>query len=168
MTNEATVIPKWVWIGLALLVLLGLGWVISPRDQANRPILLLPDTKTLEDYRLSIADWQTRMQALDAQIASVLSGRFGSDLFSKSREAQKVMDTAIGLAQEIDRRDAPTAALPAKTLLAQSANDYIQASRDMLQWVSAPTAENLAAAQQALAAARQSLARLEQSEWTRP
>ena len=74
MTSELVVIPKWVWIGFALLALLGLGFFISSRDQANRPILLLPDDKAVEDYRNSIRNWHARMLSLDSQITSVLSG----------------------------------------------------------------------------------------------
>jgi hypothetical protein len=165
MKSAEIIIPRWFWIGLALLGLLGLGIFVSPYDQANHPILLLPDAKALEDYRQSISDWQARMQALDAQIATILSGQFGSDLFAKSREAQKVMDAAVSLAQEVDRQDVPTAAIPAKSLLIQSASAYLEAARTMLQWVTAPTEENLLSAQQALSAARQSRTELERSEW---
>ena len=168
MSSEPIVIPKWVWIGLALLALLGLGLLISPRDSASRPILLLPDAKAVEDYRVSIGDWHKQMQNLDAEITTILSGKFGSDLFSKSREAQKVMDSTIQLAQEIDRQDVPTAAIPAKSLLVQSASAYLSASRAMLQWVTAPNEENLAEAQNSLDRAKQSLEQLEQSEWINP
>jgi hypothetical protein len=168
MTDEPIVIPKWVWGGLVVLVLIILGCFISPRDDGNRPILLLPDIKAVEDYRQSISNWHDRMLTLDTQIATVLSGKFGSDLFRKSREAQKVVDTAIELAQEVDRQAVPTAAIPAKSLLAQAANAYLEASRAMLQWVTAPTVENLASAQQTLTQARQPLDELEQSEWIRP
>jgi len=168
MTSEQVVIPKWGWVGLLILALLGLGWLISPRDSTNRPILLLPDAKAVEDYRISISDWHGRMQSLDANITTILSGKFGSDLFSKSREAQKVMDAAIQLAQEIDRQDVPTAAIPAKSLLAQSASTYLNASRAMLQWVTASNEENLVEAQNTLDQARQTLKQLEQSEWINP
>ena len=168
MASESVVIPKWAWISLALLALLGLGYFVSPRDQANRPILLLPDAKAVEDYRNSITDWHARMLILDAQITSVLSGQFGSDLFTKSREAQKAVDGAITLAQEVDRQSVPTAAIPAKALLAQSANAYLEASRAMLLWVSAPTDANLATAKQALDLAKQTVGELEKSEWIHP
>ena len=108
------------------------------------------------------------MQTLDSEITTILSGKFGSDLFSKSREAQKVMDSTIQLAQEIDRQDVPTAAIPAKSLLAQSASAYLNASRAMLQWVTASNEENLVEAQNTLEQARQTLKQLEQSEWINP
>lgn len=168
MTNEPIVIPKWAWVGLTVLALLLLGLFVSPHDQENRPILLLPDAKAVEDYRSSIWDWHERMKSLDSEITTVLSGRFGSDLFSKSREAQKIMDTAIHLAQEIERQDVPTAAIPAKSLLLESASSYLNASRAMLQWVTAPNEENLTNAQRALNQARQSIEQLEQSEWINP
>lgn len=166
--EPVTTIPRWVWIALVVLALIGLGVVVSPRDQANRPILLLPDARAVEEYRSSISNWHERMNALDAQIATVLSGKFGSDLFAKSREAQKVMDAAILLAQEIDRQDAPTAAVPARSLLIQSVSAYLTASQAMLQWVTAPNTNNLETAQQALNQARQSRKELEQSEWISP
>ncbi len=168
MTNEPIVIPKWVWIGLTLLALLVLGLFVSPRDQENRPVLLLPDAKAVEDYRNSARNWHARMKSLDADIATVLSGEFGSDLFSKSREAQKIMDTAIQLAQEIERQDVPTAAIPAKSLLIDAISAYLNASRAMLQWVTASNGENLASAQHSLNQARQSIELLEQSEWISP
>lgn len=168
MTGEPVVIPKWVWIGLVLLAFLGIGVFTSPRDQANRPILLLPDAKAVEDYRNSVSNWHGRMRALDAEIATILSGKFGSDLFAKSREAQKVMDAAIRLAQEIDRREVPTAAHPARAMLIQSASAYLEAARAMLQWVTAPTEANLAQAELSLSRARSSLTELEQSEWIPP
>jgi|APHig6443717497_1056834.scaffolds.fasta_scaffold233875_1 hypothetical protein len=168
MTNDPLIVPKWVWVGLVVLALLGLGLFVSPRDQQNRPILLLPDAKAVEDYRNSISGWHERMQTLDSEITTILSGKFGSDLFSKSREAQKVMDSTIQLAQEIDRQDVPTAAIPAKSLLAQSASAYLNASRAMLQWVTASNEENLVEAQNTLEQARQTLKQLEQSEWINP
>jgi len=168
MTNEQVVIPKWVWVGLLILALLGLGWLVSPRDSTERPILLLPDAKAVEDYRISVSGWHRQMQSLDAEITTILSGKFGSDLFSKSREAQKVMDSTIQLAQEIDRQDVPTAAIPAKSLLVQSASAYLNASRAMLQWVTASNEENLVEAQNSLEQARQTLKQLEQSEWINP
>jgi hypothetical protein len=168
MNQEPVVIPRWAWISLVLLALFGLGWFISPRDPSNRPILLLPDAKAVEDYRVSTASWHNRMKTLDSQIATLLSGKFGDDLFSKSREAQKVMDAAIQLAKEIDRQEAPTAATPAKSLLIQAASDYLDATQAMVQWVTAPNEDNLSKSQQALAQARESLEELEQSEWISP
>ena len=168
MSQEPLIIPRWAWIALIVLALFGLGWFTSPHDQAGRPILLLPDAKAVEDYRASTASWHERLEALDTQIATILSGKFGSDLFSKSREAQKVMDAAIGLAQEIDSRDAPTAAIPARSLLIRAASAYLEASQAMLEWVTASNDDNLSAAQNALGQARQSLEELEQSEWINP
>lgn len=165
MNDETFTIPRWVWIGLAVLTLLALGVAVSPRDAASHPILLLPDAKAVEDYRDSAQNWHTRLKTLDAEIATILSGKFGNDLFAKSREAQRVTDAAIQLAQEIDRRNAPTAAIPAKSLLVKAASAYLDASRDMLQWVTAPKDENLAKARKSLNLARQALKELEQSEW---
>lgn len=165
MTDEPIVISKWVWLGLVVVVMFVIGLLISPLDKSNRPILMLPDIKAVEDYRQSISTWHSQMLSLDADIASVLSGKFGSDLFEKSREAQKIMDKAISIARDVDSQSAPTAAYPAKSLLVKSTGAYLEASRAMLQWVTTPTSDNLALAQNALQVARQTLDHLEQSEW---
>ena len=165
MTDEPIVISKWLWLGLAVLAIFMIGLLISPLDKSSRPILMLPDIKAVEDYRQSISTWHSQMLSLDADISSVLSGKFGSDLFEKSREAQKIMDKAINIARDVDSQSAPTAAYPAKSLLVKSTGAYLEASRAMLQWVTTPTSDNLALAQNALQVARQTLDHLEQSEW---
>ena len=66
------IIPKWAWIA-SLVVLLGLGLFVSPRDKNNRPILLMPDVKAVEDYRRSLASWHSRLLELDGRIARALS-----------------------------------------------------------------------------------------------
>lgn len=165
MTDETIVISKWLWLALAVLVLFVIGLLISPLDNSSRPILMLPDIKAVEDYRQSISTWHSQILSLDADISSVLSGKFGSDLFEKSREAQKIMDKAINIARDVDSQSAPTAAYPAKSLLVKSTGAYLEASRAMLQWVTTPTSDNLALAQNALQVARQTLDHLEQSEW---
>lgn len=165
MNPKSVLRSKWFWIGLALLAFLGLGWVISPRDPANHPILLLPNAKAVEDYRASIKNWREQMLVIDAEISTTLSGEFGTDLFTKSTVAQKAMDEAIQLVQEVDRSSTPTAAIPAKNLVLQAASAYLNASRAMLDWVTAPSDDNLIQAQQSLDLARAALSELEQSEW---
>jgi len=85
----------------------------APRDRDERPILLHPDIKAVEDYRRSIWLWQAQAGELDAQITTILSGAHGSDLFARSRASQKMIDEAVHLLQDIESNKAPTAAMPA-------------------------------------------------------
>ena len=159
------VIPKWVWITSMAVLLLGLGLVISPRDKNNHPLLLLPDVKAMEDYRRSLADWHTRFLELDGRITRLLSDNYGSDLFSQSSEGQIIQDETIQLMREIDQTSAPAAAVSARDMAIRTGSAYMDTSRALLSWVSAPTTANLDAAQQTLKAAQASLAELEASQW---
>jgi hypothetical protein len=166
MNNETT-IPKWVWMGLPIaLALLIIGFIVTPRDRANRPILLLPDIKAVEEYRVALIRWQEQARELDAQISTILSGRFGDDLFARSRESQRMIDAGVRLLQNIEQQPTPTAAIPARAMAVRMASAYLEAARATLVWTTAPTEHNLAHAQKQLDSARQFLSELEASEWT--
>ena len=159
------VIPKWIWITSMAVLLLGLGLVISPRDKNDHPLLLLPDVKAMEDYRRSLANWHTRFLELDGRMTRLLSGNYGSDLFSQSSEGQIIQDETIQLMREIDQTSTPSAAASARDLAILVGSAYLDTSRAMLTWVSAPTTANLDMAKQALKAAQASLVELEASQW---
>ena len=164
MSSEIT-IPKWAWIGGIILLLLGLGLFVSPRDKDDRPILLLPDVKAVEDYRRSLVSWHDRLQTLDSRITRVLSNNYSGDLFSRSSEGQKILEEIIRLLQEIDQTETPSAAIPARDMIFQAASAYLDASQSMLTWISAPTPANLDAARQTLADAQATITVLEASPW---
>ena len=159
------VIPKWVWVTVILAFLLGLGLFISPRDRDNRPLLLLPDVKAMEDYRRSLVAWHTRLAELDAQLTRLLSDNYGGDLFSQSREGQKIQEATIQLLQEMDQTGAPPAAVSARDLTLKTGTAYLETSRALLAWISTPTQANQAVAQQALGSAHTLLVELEASQW---
>jgi hypothetical protein len=163
---DELIIPKWVWAIPVVLVLLLLGYFYSPRERDGRPILLLPDVKAVEEYRVAIVHWREQAQNLDTQISTILSGRFGEDLFTRSRESQKMIDAAVRLIQDIERQKAPTAAVPARSISISMATAYLDAARATLLWTTAPSDVNLGAAQEQLAKARRILEELEASEWT--
>jgi hypothetical protein len=159
------VIPKWAWITGIVVFLFLLGLFTSPRDRDNHPLLLLPDVKAMEDYRRSLVSWDARFRELDGRMSRLLSDDYGGDLFSQSSEGQKIQDEIVWLIQEIDRTSAPPAAIPARDLALTASSAYLDASRAMLAWVSAPTSVNLEAAQKALLEAQTLLSELEASQW---
>jgi hypothetical protein len=159
------VIPKWVWITGILVFLLGLGLFTSPRDRDNHPLLLLPDVKAMEDYRRSLVDWHARFRGIDGRMTRLLSNDYGGDLFSQSSEGQKIQNETIQLLQEIDQTSTPPAAISARDMALGTGNTYLEASRALLTWISAPTSINLDTAQQVLDSAHTALSNLEASQW---
>jgi hypothetical protein len=164
MKNEIT-IPKWAWITGVIVFLLVLGMAVSPHDKDDRPILLLPDVKAVEDYRRSLVSWHGRLLELDGRIARILSDDYGGDLFSQSSEGQKILNETIQVLQEMDQTETPPAAVPAREIALRAGTSYLDASRSMLAWISAPTPANLSVAQQVLDGARSTISDLEASQW---
>lgn len=70
--DEVT-ISIWVLAIPALAILLGIGWFASPRDVNNRPLLLLPDVKAVEEYRRLVNHWRDESRLVDGEIALILS-----------------------------------------------------------------------------------------------
>jgi hypothetical protein len=163
---DELIIPKWAWAIPVVLILLLLGYFYSPRERDGRPILLLPDVKAVEEYRVAIVRWREQAQNLDTQISTILSGRFVEDLFTRSRESQKMIDAAVRLIQDIERQKAPAAAVPARSISISMATAYLDAARATLLWTTASSEVNLGIAQEQLAKARRILEELEASEWT--
>ena len=159
------IIPKWAWIASLIVLLLGLGLIASPRDKNDHPMLLLPDVKAVEDYRRSLGSWHSRLLELDGRIARVLSNNYDGDLFSQSSEGQKILNETVQLLQEMDQTEAPSAAVPARNMVILAGSAYLDASKSMLTWISAPTLANLNAAQQVLKDARSTISALETSQW---
>lgn len=165
--EEDIKIPFWAWGSvLTIVVLLVLGYLFSPRDRDNRPILLLPDVKAVEDYRVALVRWQIQARDLDSQISTILSGRFGADLFTTSREAQKMIDAGVRLLSDIEQQKTPTVATPARAMAIRMASEYLEAARATLVWTTTPTDSNFNTTQVHLEAARNLLSELEASEWT--
>jgi hypothetical protein len=165
--EEDIKIPSWAWGSvLTIVVLLVLGYLFSPRDRDNRPILLLPDVKAVEDYRVALVRWQIQARDLDSQISTILSGRFGADLFTTSREAQKMIDAGVRLLSDIEQQKTPTVATPARAMAIRMASEYLEAARATLVWTTTPIDRNFNTAQGHLEAARNLLSELEASEWT--
>jgi len=78
-----------------VLVLSGIGWCVSPKDNDGRPILLSPEVKAMEDYRRSAQTWMDQLRALDSEIAGLLQTDRAGDLFTQSRQAQQMLEHAV-------------------------------------------------------------------------
>jgi hypothetical protein len=142
----------------------GIGYAASPRDEAGRPVLLAPDVRAMERYRRTAQGCVEAWKAVDAGLEGVLAGEAG-DLLAVSQQAQRAFQRSVGLAQEVDAAKAPPALLGLHELALATARRYLEASAAVARWLSAPSAENRAAAEKTLRAARNSLAALETNAW---
>jgi hypothetical protein len=161
--HETRLSLGWLLIPLAL-ILTVVGVLASPRDAQGQPLLLLPDVKAVEDYRLSMSSTTAGLRLLDGEIADLLAGQ-NPDLFTQSNQAQAAFEHALPITQDIDIQAAPPALGDLKGTAASTASAYLEAARLALRWVSLPQESNRTAAQNGLAQARQQLKTLKASKW---
>jgi hypothetical protein len=141
-----------------------IGYFVSPHDEDEKPVLLLPEVRQMETYRRSANRWMQGFQALDSQIATIAANQ-QVDLFSQSREAQKALQQAVSMAQEIDRTTFPPPAISLHDDLAATSLVYLEVARKMMIWVGAPEGTNRSQFDATLVGARQSYETLEKNKW---
>lgn len=158
-------------LGMALVPLLVLltvmGWLASPSDAKGRPLLLLPDIKAVEEYRRLAITWVAELRLANVEVASVYAGDF-VDLFDQTRRAQRALEEALWLVQEMDWSETPPAMAGLKEALSRAAQANLEAARWALRWLGSPNEENTQNTQQKLAEAESILEELESNRWLKP
>ena len=162
--NQEIHIPLSTLVVLALLVLFAIGGIASPRNEDGRPLLLLPDVKSVEDYRRLAREADKELRLVDGKVTATLSGNV-DDLFGQTRRAQEAFEQILRISEELDRQDAPPALVGLKEDLNQTAMQYLEVARMTLRWLSIPNQVNNEQAQAKLAEARAKLTELEKSQW---
>jgi hypothetical protein len=157
-------IPLWVLVIPAIALMILLGWHASPRNEDGRPLLLLPDTKAVEEYRRFVVIWSDELRLVDGEIAVILANDT-TDLFGQSRHAQRAFEHILEISQDIDRHEAPPTMLGLRESLNNASSAYLESSRLTLRWLSLPEQANMEQAQQTLSDARSNLQNLESSQW---
>ncbi len=162
--NQEIHIPLNTLVILAMLVLLAIGGIASPRNEDGRPLLLLPDVRSVVDYRRLAREMDTQLLLVDGKIAATLGGNV-DDLFDQTRRAQDAFEQILHISEELDRQDAPPALMGLKDDLNQTAISYLEAARLTLRWLSIPNQANSEQAQAKLTDAQAKLTELEKSQW---
>ena len=163
-----TILPRLASLAAVLMVLTlltGLGYVASPRTADGRPVLLLPDVRAVEIYRRQAVTWLQAWQVLDMALGQSLSAADTTGLLDRSRQAQSDFASAIDLARTVDGTEAPPALLGLHDQTAATAQAYVDATVALNRWLSAPSSDNRAAADQAYRAARDNLTQLAANAW---
>ena len=162
--NQEIHIPLSTLVVLALLLLLAIGGIASPRNEDGRPLLLLQDVKSVEDYRRLAREADKQLLLVDGKITATLGGNV-DDLFGQTRRAQEAFEQILRISEELDRQDAPPALVGLREDLNQTAINYLEVTRLTLRWLSIPNQANSTQAQAKLAEARVRLTELEKSQW---
>ncbi len=162
--NQEIHIPLSTLIILALLALLAIGGIVSPRNKDGRPVLLLPDVKSVEDYRRLARETDNQLLVVDGKIAATLGGNV-DDLFGQMRQAQEAFEQTLRISDDLDQQNAPPALVGLKEDMNQGTMSYLDAARLTLRWLSVPTQANNDQAQVKLGEARAKLTELEKSQW---
>ena len=162
--NREIHIPLSTLVVLALLALLAIGGIASPRNEDGRPLLLLPDMKSVEDYRRLAREADKQLLLVDGKITATLGGNV-DDLFGQTRRAQEAFEQILRISEELDRQAAPPALVGLKEDLNQTAMSYLEVARLTLRWLSIPNQANSEQAQAKLAEARARLTEMEKSQW---
>jgi len=150
---------------VAVILFAAIGAITSPRDENGKPVLLLPEVKAFEDYRRSAQSWLEHMTLLDTEIAGVLGEQSSGDLFTRSRQAQQMLQQAITLAKEIDQAKIPAAAAGIHDQLSETALYYLDAARLTMRWVGAPEESTRAAIDEKLEQSRNERGALQENQW---
>lgn len=164
--NNVIRIPLMTVVLLTIISLITLGWVVSPRNEQGRPLLLLTDVKAVEDYRRLAGQSAHELRVVDGEISTTLAGDT-TDLFGQTRNAQNAFEHSLKVSQAIDQHESPPALAGLRDQLTQVSLAYLETARLTLRWLSVPDQKNYDQTQQQLSAARKALDELENSQWLR-
>jgi hypothetical protein len=150
---------------IALVIFVAIGNAVSPRDADNRPVLLLPDVRAVEQYRAATETWVGEWAALDKQLRSILDAPLGNDLLGQSRKSQQAFDQALELSRAVESTESPSSLIGLSAQTRNAAVTYLNAAMAVARFISAPTPENKIDASANVAAAGRALRDLQANEW---
>jgi hypothetical protein len=137
----------------AILALLAfLGGAVTPVDGDGQPLVLSPAYVATVRYLKTAQGWLDRIDQVDADLVEVMEAQ--GNIYTQGRDAERAFEQALSIAMEVERGKAPLALASLQAALTRSAHACVQAARAALLQVSAPSAENRQAVDEAVDAAR--------------
>ena len=156
----------YVTLIVILLVVFGaIGNAVSPRDGENRPVLLLPDVRAVEQYRAATETWVGEWVVLDKQLRSILDAPLGNDLLGQSRKSQQAFDQALELSRAVESNESSSSLIGLSAQARNAASAYLNAAMAVARFVSAPTPDNRIDASANVTIAGRALQELQANEW---
>ena len=95
----------------------------------------------------------------------MLGEQASGDLFTRSRQAQQMLQRAVNLAKEIDQAKVPAAAAGIHDHLSETGLYYLDAARLTMRWVGAPEEATRAAIEEKLEQSRKARSALQENQW---
>ena len=157
-----------IYVTLIVIVLVVFGVIgnaVSPRDAENRPVLLLPDVRAVEQYRAAAESWVGEWVALDKQLRSILDAPLTNDLLGQSRKSQQAFDQALELSRAVESTDSPSSLIGLSGQTRNAAVAYLNAAMAVARFISAPTPDNKIDASSNVGIAARALRELQANEW---
>lgn len=140
----------------AILVLLAfLGRAVTPIAGDGQPLVLSPAYVATVRYLKTAQGWLERMAQIDADLTEVTMAQ--GNIYTQGRDAEQAFEKALSVAREIEQGKAPPALASLQAALTRSTHAGVQSARAALLYVSAPSAENRQAVDEALNASRSEL-----------
>ena len=140
---------------IALTFLALLGRAITPIAGDGQPLVLSPAYVATVRYLKTTQEWLERMAQVDANLSQVVDAQ--GNIYTQGRDAERAFEKALSIAREVEQGKAPPSLASLQAALTQSAHACVQAARAALLYVSAPSAENRQAVDEALDAERSEL-----------
>ena len=136
----------------ALALLAFLGRAITPIADDGQPLVLSPAYVATVRYLKTAQGWLERMVQLDADLSEVMDAQ--GNIYTQGRDAERAFEKALSIAREVEQGKAPPALASLQAALTRAVHACVQAARAELLYVSAPSAENRRAVNEALDVAR--------------
>jgi len=136
---------------IALALLAFLGRAVTPIAGDGHPLVLSPAYVATVRYLKTAQAWLDRIAQLDADLTDVIDAQ--GNIYTQGRDAERAFEKALSIAREVEQGKAPPSLASLQATLTRSARACVQAARAALLYVSAPSAENRLALDEALDAA---------------
>lgn len=144
-----------VGAAIALTLLAFLGRAITPIAGDGQPLVLSPAYVATVRYLKTAQGWLDRIVQVNTDLVETIEEE--GNIYTQGRDAERAFEKALSIAREVEQGKAPPALASLQAALTRSAHACVQAARAVLLYVSAPSAENRQAVDEALDAARSEL-----------
>jgi len=156
-----------VRIALAVIVLTGLGFLghaVSPVGEDGKPQFLTPRLARITAYQREARRWVGNLQNIQADLTKLISNPPG-DLLDLDSRANLLYGQLVSLQAEVDSTTVPPTLESLHAEFGEVVGATLEAVVKVAAWISAPTPDNLALAEDALDQAAELLKQLEQNPW---
>ena len=153
-----------VLVVAAIFGLIVLGHAVSPVGEQGRPIILSPRLAEITAFQRDIQHWAGELQEIQTGLGGLLSNPSG-ELLAQDERVNLYYGQLLSLQTEVDSTRVPPTLETLHTAMQDTIATTLEAALGVTAWISEPTPENSASAEDALNAARDKLGQINQNPW---